>query len=77
MLGVIRLIQVGNDTRISKALVDRWGMNLGYPRRSTGQVGNGIQLNSGKGKEFLFALLSRLSHQTLKRRYCRNGKGNE
>jgi len=66
---------VGNDTRISKALVDRWGMNLGYPRRSTGQVGNGIQLNSGKGKAFLFSILADLSHQGLKRRYLKGYYG--
>jgi len=68
---------VGNESRISETLVDKWGMNLVYRRGSTEQVGNGIQLNSGKGKEFLFALLSRLSYKALKRRYSSNGKGNE
>ena len=68
---------MGNDTRISEALLDKWGMNLGYPRGSTGQVGNGIQLNSGKGKAFIYSILADLSRQGLKRRYCWNGKGNE
>lgn len=49
----------------------KWGMSLGYARRSADQVGNGIRLNGGKGKEFLYSVLADLSSQGLNRRYLK------
>ena len=70
---------MGNDTRISeyfpRGFADQVGNNSWISRRSADQVGNEVCLNGGKGKAFLYSVLSDLSCQGLKRRYSKGYYG--